>query len=189
MKKEIEISGKIIEYTLKISRRARSMRLTVYTGGNLIVSVPRYVSEEAARRFIIQKSDWVIKKITHLKLFNKALFPKHSKADQIKYKKQALLLVENKITEFNKFYNFKFNDISIKNQKTRWGSCSRKGNLNFNYKILFLPPRLADYIVVHEICHLKEFNHSKNFWNLVAKTIPDYLDRRRELRSSGLRFG
>ncbi|MDE1924740.1 MAG: M48 family metallopeptidase [Patescibacteria group bacterium] len=72
--------------------------------------------------------------------------------------------------------------IFIKNLKTRWGSASKNGNLNFHYKILFLPPHLASYLVVHEVCHLKEFNHSKEFWALVASELPDYKKLRKELR-------
>ena len=91
-----------------------------------------------------------------------------------------------RVDHFNTTYKFKFNRINIKNQKTRWGSCSNKGNLNFNYKIVLLPERLADYIIVHELCHLKELNHSKKFWNLVAKAMPDYPQIRDELNKGGM---
>jgi len=106
----------------------------------------------------------------------------------LKYKQKAQALVEQKVKQFNNIYKFKFNKINIKNQKTRWGSCSRKGNLNFNYKIVLLPDKMADYIIAHELCHLKEFNHSQKFWNLVAAAIPNYLDIRTELRGGGLKF-
>lgn len=107
---------------------------------------------------------------------------KGSKKDYVKYKGQAVELALGRIKYFNRIYGVKFNKINIKNQKTRWGSCSKKGNLNFNYKIILLPEQLADYIIVHELCHLKEFNHSQKFWNLVAKTIPDCLELRNELK-------
>jgi len=94
----------------------------------------------------------------------------------------ARILVENKISYFNKFYKFNINRIAIKNQRRRWGSCSSKANLNFNYKIIFLESQFADYLIVHELCHLKEFNHSKKFWNLVEKTIPDYKTINQRLR-------
>jgi predicted metal-dependent hydrolase len=97
-------------------------------------------------------------------------------------KLRALYLVENRIAYFNKIYNAPINKITIRNQKSRWGSCSTKGNLNFNYKIIYLPPELADYIIVHELCHLKEFNHSKKFWDLVAHTIPHHLELRHNLK-------
>ena len=97
-------------------------------------------------------------------------------------------MAQKKVLKFNKIYKFKYNKINIKNQKTRWGSCSVKGNLNFNYKIALLPEKLAEYIVVHELCHLGEFNHSYKFWKLVEKTIPDYLEIKEDLKKSGLRF-
>ena len=72
--------------------------------------------------------------------------------------------------------------VSIKDQKTCWGSCSRKGNLNFNYKLLFLPEHLQDYVIVHELAHLVELSHSRRFWAVVAGVLPDWRVRRRELR-------
>lgn len=103
----------------------------------------------------------------------------------LKYKIVALELAKNRLEYFNTFYNLKYNRVSIKNQKTRWGSCSRKGNLNFNYKIALLPSKMSDYIIVHELCHLAEFNHSQNFWNLVAEQIPDYKEIRADLHKNG----
>jgi predicted metal-dependent hydrolase len=101
--------------------------------------------------------------------------------EYLTHKHKALDIAHQKIAHFNQIYQFSVNNITIKNQKTRWGSCSKKGNLNFNYKIALLPKHLADYVIVHELCHLKEFNHSKNFWNLVAKTIPNYQEIKKEL--------
>ncbi len=100
--------------------------------------------------------------------------PKRNPRDYSRNKERVLSLVNYKIAEWNKIYNFEFNRISIRNQKTRWGSCSRKKNLNFNYRIMYLPEKVIDYIIIHELCHLKEFNHSKNFWNLVQVALPDY---------------
>ncbi len=104
-----------------------------------------------------------------------------------KYKTAAQKLVKEKITYFNQFYNFKFNKFFIKKHKRRWGSCSSKKNLNFNYKIIFLPPALADYLIVHELCHLAELNHSKKFWELVAKTIKNYKYLNKKLKKTAIR--
>lgn len=100
-----------------------------------------------------------------------------------KFKEQSRGFIKQKIIELNQFYNFSFNRVCIKNHKSRWGSCSKKGNLNFNYKIIHLPLELAEYIVVHELCHLKELNHSSRFWALVAHAVPDYKARRKKLKT------
>ncbi len=105
-----------------------------------------------------------------------------------KKREVARIFVENRISYFNKLYNFKINRIAIKNTKTRWGSCSSKGNLNFNYKIIYLRPELADYLIVHELCHLGELNHSKRFWALVARAIPSYIKINKELKKTNIRL-
>jgi len=105
-----------------------------------------------------------------------------------KKREQARRFVAERINYFNGFYNFKINRIAIKNTKTRWGSCSEYGNLNFNYKIIYLKPHLADYLLVHELCHLGELNHSKKYWGLVKKTIPNYFAVNKELRKTPVNF-
>ncbi len=111
---------------------------------------------------------------------------KNNTAEFTKYKSIAKEIAENRIIHFNQYYQFNIKRVTIKNQKTRWGSCSKKGNLNFNYKIALLPPAMADYVIVHELCHLGEFNHSKNFWNLVAKTIPNHKTIRKQFKKISL---
>lgn len=103
--------------------------------------------------------------------------------EYVKYKEHARALVHERLAYFAPIYGIRFKRVAIRNQKTRWGSCSRNGNLNFNYKIALLPSHLADYIVVHELCHLLEFNHSKRFWTHVERSIQDPHTRRKELRS------
>jgi predicted metal-dependent hydrolase len=100
-----------------------------------------------------------------------------------KEKEAARVLVHTRLEFFNRHYGFVWGKVFIRNQQSRWGSCSSKGNLNFSFKIVRLPPELADYIIVHELCHLKEFNHSPRFWALVAETIPDYKTRKAALRA------
>jgi predicted metal-dependent hydrolase len=108
-----------------------------------------------------------------------------SHTSYLEHRARALELVTARLTYFNVFYNFKYNTIKIKNNSSRWGSCSRKGNLNFNYRIALLPPELADYLVIHELCHLGEFNHSKKFWELVEKTMPHWRTLRVRLKKEG----
>jgi predicted metal-dependent hydrolase len=100
----------------------------------------------------------------------------------LRHKEAARSLVKARLGYFNQHYNHPLRKIFIKRHRSRWGSCSERGNLNFNYKILFLPPALQDYIIVHELCHLREFNHSPAFWSLVAQTLPEHQLLRKTLR-------
>ncbi len=109
-----------------------------------------------------------------------------SKTEYLKHKEAARELVLRRLSYFNQFYNYKIGKVAIRNQKSRWGSCSTKGNLNFNYKLAIIPPHLADYVIVHELCHLGEFNHSQKFWDLVAKAMPEYKKMRDGLRQVAL---
>ncbi len=185
MKKRIELEKEAVEYTLKISKRARSMRLTIYSGGEFVVAVPKGMPEHFIEQFILRKSRWIIEKLAYFRKFPRVVLTRNSRQEYGKYKSVAMLLAKERIEFFNRAYGYAFTSITIRNQKTRWGSCSRKGNLSFNYRIALLPPPLADYIIVHELCHLEKFNHSRTFWNLVAHTIPDYVERRRQLRKEG----
>jgi hypothetical protein len=98
------------------------------------------------------------------------------------HKESARSLVVSKLTYWNKYYGFTFNRVSIKNTRRSWGSCSALKNLNFSYKLLFIPEHLQDYVIVHELCHLQELNHSTRFWILVEKCIPKYKECIAELK-------
>lgn len=178
----------VIDYILKLSPRARRLRLAVYHDGRVVVTAPRMMNPRLIEPLIMQKSTWILSKLAFFKNFSGTILPRSTKKDFIEHKQEALTLAKDRIEHFNKMYHFVFKKITIKNQKTRWGSCSRKGHLNFNYKIAFLPKHVADYIIVHELCHLGELNHSKKFWSLVAKTIPDYREIRAELKQHRIHF-
>jgi predicted metal-dependent hydrolase len=188
MKKRISLNKGNIIYKIKISKRARRMRVAVYCDGSCVITVPKAMPGNLIEKFIIEKSQWIIDKIDFFRKLGYRPRKTNSKAEFIKYKDKAMEIARNRIEYFNSFYNFSINRINIRNQKTRWGSCSKKGNLNFNYKIALLPQNMSDYIIVHELCHLREFNHSQNFWNLVAKTAPDYLNIRRKFKRNGANF-
>lgn len=110
------------------------------------------------------------------------LLLRRNRRQYVKLQEETRRLVRERIAHFNAHYRVPVGKVFIKNHKSRWGSCSERGNLNFNYKLLLLPPEVADYIIVHELCHLREFNHSSQFWALVAQTLPHHQALRRTLR-------
>ncbi len=127
-------------------------------------------------------------KLRKRKTYRRRSSSQKSKAEHTLHKTSALTLVTSRLSHFASIYKtthqipLTYHRVTIRNQSSRWGSCSRKGNLSFNYRIALLPPELADYIIVHELCHLGEFNHSKKFWDLVEKTIPNWPQLRAELK-------
>lgn len=181
----ITSDGREIEYTLVMDARSKRVRISVGRGGEVVVSLPRGVGERAAERFVREKSRWIARKVEFMRE-NAANVLDDSAADPKLHKRNALALAEARIAHWNAIYRFDHGSVTIRNQKTRWGSCTRKGGLNFNRKMTLLPLHLVDYVVVHELCHLREFNHSPKFWALVARTMPDYRVLRKELGKYGI---
>jgi hypothetical protein len=188
MEKKIILDGREVIYFLNKSKKARNLSISVDYDAKVKVTIPNrfYFYDYKVEKFLLEKSKWILKKIDYFKKrrFNFSLVQNQGVFSEDKLK--ALDFVSRRIEELNKFYKFKYKKVSVKNQKTRWGSCSRKGNLNFNYKILFLKSDLADYLIIHELCHLKEMNHSKRFWDLVAKSVSDYKIKRKELKNCAI---
>jgi len=180
--RKINIGGKNFEYVLRKRSGVRSVRLSIHSDGSFAVSAPKWYPIYAINFFLKQKSDWILDKIKDID-FDGLLLRKS--ADQEKYKKHkeaARRIIKERIAFLNQNYNFSFNRVAIKNQKSCWGSCSQNKNLNFNYKVAFLEEELQDYIIVHELCHLQELNHSRKFWLLVARVVPNYQELRQALR-------
>ena len=189
MEQKIILLGQEITYTIRMSARSRHVRFVIYPDGRFVVSAPRMIRKSVIEDMLHARVAWITEKVAEKFAHSKKSPPKKvSKKDQrddfLLYKDRARVLIEQKLEYFNKFYEFRFNTVMIKNQSTRWGSCSRKGNLNFNYKIIFLPAPLVDYIVVHELCHLHELNHSAKFWALVGRTLPNWRELKKQLQSS-----
>ena len=105
-----------------------------------------------------------------------------------KLKKQARKIIVPKVERYAHIMNVEYGRIAIRAQKTRFGSCSSKGNLNFNCVLALMPEEIVDYVVVHELAHLKQMNHSKLFWAEVEKVLPDYKKRRRWLKENGRKY-
>ena len=152
----------------------RSLRLSVKADGRIILSVGRAYPLFLIKNFLNSKQAWLEDSLVKIKNRNSLFSIQHTASEITKYKKQTKILAEERLKYFNQFYNFKYQRIAIRNQSSRWGSCSSKKNLNFNYRLALLPTELSDLVIVHELCHLQEMNHSKNFWAEVVKTMPNY---------------
>lgn len=104
------------------------------------------------------------------------------------YRKQALIYLSQKTSKIARKTGFSFKKLRISSARTRWGSCSGKGTVSFAWRLIMAPPEIIDYVIIHELAHTKEKNHSRAFWNLVAHYIPDYKEKRCWLRANGFLF-
>ncbi len=183
MPKQVIFEGTGIICMIRKHARAKKITLTVKDGNRVLVTVPRWVSYRAGKKFASKHKAWIKKKLTEArKITKKSILEKGTTQDYKKHKEEARKLVKEKIEKFNKYYKFKIGRIAIRNQKTRWGSCSEKKNLNFNWRIVLLKDNQVEYLVVHELCHLGQMNHSKKYWMLVGETIPNHKEIAKQLR-------
>lgn len=173
---------KVIEYKLVRSKR-KTLALYVRQDGSLEVRAPLKTTKNYIEDFILQKQDWIT--ATRSKLSERREAKKTiriSAADATKYKKQAKEYLQQRCRYYSELMGLSPTAIRINSAKTRWGSCNGSGEINFTFRLLFAPEDLIDYVVVHELAHLKELNHSPAFWAVVGHTMPDYGARRKRLR-------
>lgn len=172
-----------IKCKVRKMKAAKKMTLSIQSEEEILLTIPRWVTYKSATDFLREKKDWILRHAEKIKKSGaSSLMQIGDRSDYLQNKEKARKFVEDRIKHFNEIYNFEYKRIAIRDQKTRWGSCSGQGNLNFNYRIIFLTAEQANYLVVHELCHLGELNHSKRFWQLVEKAIPEYKEVSRDLR-------
>jgi hypothetical protein len=171
---------------LKQSWRVQRLSLSIERDGALKLVAPSWYPKSKINEFVRNHESWIQKKLFERK--SSLFFPKGSgtKRHFAKNKEEARKFIALRVEFWNAELGFAFSKIAIRNQKSRWGSCSKKGTLNFNYRLLFLPAELADYVIVHELCHLKHFDHSKNFWDEVRRTLPEYKTQLKQLKRYSL---
>jgi predicted metal-dependent hydrolase len=174
------------EYTIKNARKAKGIRITIYQDCRVTVTKPRWVTKKYAEEFVQERHEWILRQIKTNKDNPNNILGKYGKKEFVEKKEEARELVHKKLEEINKYYGFEYGAVSIRNQRTRWGSCSSKRNLSFNFKIVYLPVDLQDYLIAHELCHLKHMNHGKDFWNCVAIAIPDHLNKAKRLKNGDI---
>ncbi len=175
----------IMVKVVKSNRKTVSIEIT--KDAEVIVRVPFQMPDTEIQKFLNEKSDWIEKHIQMQRLrMENAKHTKQLTEEEIqKLAEKALEVIPKRVAYYAKQMGVTYGRITIRNQKTRWGSCSSKGNLNFNCMLMLLPPEIQDYVVVHELCHRKEMNHSSRFWAEVEKVLPDYQTRRKWLKENG----
>ena len=172
-----------------IKSNRKTISIQVNPDCSVIVRAPRRVSNREIDRFIQDKEDWINKHIDKMRKKNaeyeKLSFDKLTDEEINELAEKALIYIPKRVKYFAEQIGVDYGRITIRNQKTRWGSCSSRGNLNFNCLLMLTPPEVIDYVVVHELCHRKEMNHSKAFWNEVARILPDYMNQKNWLKNEG----
>jgi hypothetical protein len=186
MPQQINLNGKNLEFTIKKNRLSRRVRILIHGNGRIVVSAPRFISQKYIKKILTDKSEWITDTLAKCRPTDPKKIPTH--LDFAQNKKLATKIVRQTIEKFRALYEFHPKKIFIRNQTTRWGSCSGRGNLSFNFRLVYLPEPLADYLIFHELCHLAEMNHSFRFWALVARAVPDYKKRKAALREMGRRL-
>ena len=169
-----------ISYTLIRSSR-KTLSLEVRPDGTVTVRAPRRLSEKAIRDFVASKESWLRGKLQKYE----SPLPPLTAGELAQLKQQAKEDLSRRVSFWASQVGVGFERITIRAQRTRWGSCSGGGNLNFNCLLMLSPPEIRDYVVIHELCHRREMNHSPRFWALVAANCPDYNAARRWLRTEG----
>lgn len=182
------IKMKIGEYNVEVRRSKRkSAAIKITADMQIVVFVPLYVSDNEIERMVISKSKWIDEHMLKVQ----STIDERSKLEKITFEQvkeledQAVEYIPKRVKYYAEKENFVYNKITIKNLLSRWGSCSTKGNLNFNCLLMLTPDYVIDYIVVHELCHLREMNHSEKFWAEVEKIMPDYQRAELWLKQNG----
>jgi predicted metal-dependent hydrolase len=188
MSEGIMLSQKHGAYEFRLIRSSRkTCAIEIKLNGDIIVRAPMRMPQKAIIEFVNSKHDWIDsarKRIEQSREENLKLSPLSSQDIKILSDK-AKLVIPPKVAHYAELIGVTYNKITVRKQKTRWGSCSSIGNLNFNCLLMLTPNEVLDYVIVHELCHRKHMNHSKEFWREVERIIPDYKVSYKWLKNNG----
>ncbi len=203
MDKKITLTDKnnipfTIPYEIIRSRR-KTCAIVLKEDASVTVRLPLYGKDADAERFLREKQFWISAKLSELQARKQEqqarqpetlqLTPKQRLALEQRYRAAAKSYIPQRAAYYAENYRHlirhDYSSIAIRDQKTRWGSCSSRGTLSFNWRLMLAPPNVLDYVVVHELCHLEHMNHSKDFWACVESILPDYRIYRKWLKEHG----
>ncbi len=170
-----------------IRAKRRSMSLKVDLDGTITVRAPYRTPVQTADWFVEGHRDWIeVRLRAGARIM--AERPSYTDRERAEGRKQAAEVIKVRCRYYAPVMGVSYGTVTIREQKTRWGSCSTKGNLNFNWKLVLMPPEILDYVVVHELAHRIQMNHSAAFWAEVGKILPDYKERRQWLKVNGQKY-
>ncbi len=161
----------------------RSLSLQVKPDGTILIRAPRRLPQYAIQAFLEEKDDWIAAHLQEAARIQHQ--PPFTEAELTLMKQAAAADLRIRLLNYAALLGVSYGRVSIRAQKTRWGSCSRQGNLNFNCLLMLCPPEVRDYVVVHELCHRLEMNHSPRFWENVEQVLPDYRAAQNWLKQNG----
>ena len=172
----------------------KSLGLEVSREGTVRVRAPKRASDLAIQSWVEEKKMWIarhyLEAMARREEAKERGVPDYVRypALEEKYRRQAREKLSQRTAYFARQMGVSYGRITVRAAKTRWGSCSSRKNLNFNYKLAYMPQEIMDYVVVHELAHLRHMNHSREFWELVEQYIPDYRERRKWLKEHGQEY-
>ncbi len=176
-----------MEYRIVRSNR-KSIGITITKESEVVVRAPYGVSERKIQRLVKEKQEWIQKHLIKMKAREpepvRELDPELEKM----YRSMAADILNMECAYFAKKMGVTYNKVTIRDQKSRWGSCSSNGNISLNWRLLFMHPKIGRYVVVHELAHRKQMNHSREFWAEVEKVLPDYRKYRKLLKEQGGKY-
>lgn len=174
-----------MEYTLVRSAR-RSIAVQIKSDGRVIVRANYKTSLKSIENFLSAKSAWIKKHLAEIAV--KPVLPKFTEEEINGFISLAKAFLPSKTAYFANLIGVSFGKVTIRRARTLWGSCTAKGNLNFNCLLVCVPSDVADYVIIHELCHRKQMNHSQKFWALVSQYCPEYKTRRKWLKTFGAEY-
>ena len=169
------------------SRRARHLNISVRPKAVVRVAVPLRVSLEIAEKFVRSKEGWVKKQLTKIKQLEVEHRSRFGTLTPLK-PNEAREKLEQRIESLARQHGFIYNKVSIRNQKTRWGSCSVRNNISLNMKLVLLPDELIDYVILHELVHTRIKSHSRQFWTELNRYVLDAKKTAAKLREISMAF-
>lgn len=182
------LSSQISYQIIRSSRK--TMSLEIKADGSVVVRAPLRLSEAKIQKFVEEKQEWILKSLEKIQKRDaqKENVQKLSALERQHLQNKAYVVIPRRVAYYAEKLGVSYGKITLRQQKTRWGSCAANGNLNFNWLLILAPPEVLDYVVVHELCHRREMNHSQAFWKEVEKILPDYRERQKWLKDNGWRL-